>query len=149
MTQELLKELFQRDLEKLTSEIEAYKNEDDLWKIAPGISNSAGNLALHLIGNLKHFLGAVLGKNGYVRNRDGEFNDKGIPKQQLISDLKETQAIVSGVINHLSNDDLEATYPVEVFGKPMKTGYFLIHLYGHLNYHLGQVNYHRRLLSNL
>lgn len=147
MSQESLKKIFYRDLQKLISEIEAYNIETDLWKVAPGISNSAGNLALHLIGNLKHFFGAVLGKIGYVRNREAEFGDKHVPRSYIISELKETRAVVLGVLNHLSDTQMQEIYPVEVFGEPMKTEYFIIHLSGHLSYHLGQVNYHRRILS--
>ena len=48
--------LFERDLQKLKTEIELYKDEDNLWLIKKGIDNSAGNLCLHLIGNLSHFI---------------------------------------------------------------------------------------------
>lgn len=143
-----LKQLFTRDLEKLIVEISAYENQDDIWKTAPGISNSAGNLALHICGNLRHFLGAVLGNDGYLRNRDSEFQTKDIPADQLIAEAKVTISVVNQVMTFLPEESLNEIYPVELFGKPMTTGFFFIHLYGHLNYHLGQVNYHRRLLTS-
>lgn len=143
-----IKPLFQRDLDRLQSEINGYEQESDLWKVAPGILNSGGNLALHLMGNLRHFLGAVLGKDGYVRNREHEFEAKDISREALIAELKITESVVNHVLTHLPEESLQEIYPIEVFGYPMTTELFLIHLYGHLNYHLGQINYHRRLINN-
>jgi len=139
--------LFSRDLEKLKEELQSYQNTESIWKVAPGINNCAGNLALHLIGNINHFIGAILGNTGFKRDRDAEFNDKHVPLDQILNGIDETIDTVSKTMNKLTNQQLESDYPVEVFGKPMKTSYFILHLYGHLNYHLGQVNYHRRLLS--
>lgn len=142
-----LKELYTRDLQKLIVELEAYTNEADLWKVVPGINNSAGNLALHLIGNLRHFFGAVLGKDGFVRDREAEFSSKDIPLEHIISELKITLSVVNHVLTHLPKESLEEIYPLEVFGNPMLTQFFIIHLHSHLNYHLGQINYHRRILN--
>lgn len=143
-----LKELFDRDLQKLIAELEAYQNETDIWKTTPGINNSAGNLALHLIGNLRHFFGAVLGKDGFIRDREAEFSSRDIPRELLISDLKITLSVVNHVLTHLPKETLEEIYPLEVFGKPMLTQFFIIHLHSHLNYHLGQINYHRRMINS-
>ena len=74
-----LLQLFQRDLEKLKTEISSYKDEKKIWVISGEVKNSAGNLCLHLCGNLQHFIGAVLGNSGYVRNRDAEFTRKNVP----------------------------------------------------------------------
>lgn len=139
--------LFNRDLDKLKEELQAYESTETIWKVDPGINNSAGNLALHLIGNLNHFIGAILGKTGFKRDREGEFNDKNVPLDKIIQDVEITQTMIDNTLSKLTSETLESDYPVEVFGKPMNTTYFLLHLYGHLNYHLGQVNYHRRLLS--
>ncbi len=139
--------LFERDLGKLKQEISAYTNEKDLWVIQDGILNSSGNLCLHLVGNLKHFIGKILGGNAYERVREKEFSDKNIPSAELMSSVDETTAIVSQTLNRLSEDDLSKIYPVNVFGNEMTTESFILSLYGHLNYHLGQINYHRRLLD--
>ena len=147
MLTKILIELYERDLDKLRTEIESYSNEEDLWKTGDGISNSAGNLCLHLVGNLQHFLGAVLGESGYVRDRDAEFANKNVARSDLLATIDSTKTIVVETLNKLSDDDFAKTYPIEVFGHPMKTGYFLTHLTTHLNYHLGQINYHRRLLG--
>ena len=145
---ETLIQLYQRDLEKLKIEVGQYSSEDSLWAVSGGVTNSAGNLTLHLIGNLKHFIGAVLGGSGYVRDRDSEFAIKGVSKDELISALEETTEVVADTLRKLTADDLAKTYPLEVFGHPMTTEYFLVHLSTHLNYHLGQINYHRRLLAS-
>jgi hypothetical protein len=144
--QETLLDIFDRDLNKLIAEINLYKDENDLWAIKEGISNSAGNLCLHLMGNLNHFIGAVLGNTGYVREREKEFSDKNIPVKDLIHSIEKTMVVVKESLSKLSAADFEKTFPLEVFGKPLKTDLFMVHLATHLSYHLGQINYHRRLL---
>lgn len=148
MVIETLQKLFKRDLEKLKQEISSYKNEQNLWKIEKGIANSAGNLCLHLVGNLNAYIGAVFGKTGYVRNRDLEFSQKNISKDELVKKIEDTIKVVADGLNKLNEDDLEKEYPLFVFAEKTSSGYFLIHLAVHLGYHLGQVNYHRRLLDN-
>jgi uncharacterized damage-inducible protein DinB len=144
--QETLLDIFDRDLNKLITEINLYKDENDLWAIKEGISNSAGNLCLHLMGNLNHFIGAVLGNTGYVREREKEFSDKNIPVKDLIHSIEKTMAVVKESLSKLSAADFEKIFPLEVFGKPLKTDLFMVHLATHLSYHMGQINYHRRLL---
>lgn len=147
MLRKVLAELYERDLAKLRDEIEAYASEADLWKTSDGVSNSAGNLCLHLTGNLNHFFGAVLGNSGYVRDRDAEFANKHIPRSELVSGIDSAGYVVFSTLAELTEEDLDKPYPIEVFGHPMTTGYFLVHLATHLNYHLGQINYHRRLVG--
>lgn len=145
-TQSLLT-LFTRDLNKLAEEIRLYPDEASIWAVAPGIANSGGNLCLHLCGNLQHFIGTVLGGSGYVRNREAEFASKNIPRQQLLDEIEKTKAAISSTLPDLPHEQLHAPYPIEVFGHPMATVFFLMHLATHLGYHLGQVNYHRRLTT--
>lgn len=142
---EALQKLFERDLKKLKTEIESYGEESKLWIIEKEISNSAGNLCLHLCGNLQYYIGNVLGNSGYVRDRENEFAAKNVARQELLNQLDATQAIVKKTVSELKVADLEKIFPEQVFGYEMTTTFFLIHLSGHLNYHLGQVNYHRRL----
>lgn len=143
----VLVELYDRDLSKLKEEIALYGDEADLWKTDGEITNSAGNLTLHLIGNLRHFFGAVLGETGYVRDRDKEFSDGGVSRADLLAGVDQAAADVKATLAKLTADDLAKEYPIEVFGHPMTTEFFLVHLATHLNYHLGQINYHRRLLT--
>ena len=147
MLNETLKSLFKRDLTKLKEEIGAYQKERNIWLVADGISNSAGNLCLHLTGNINGFIGAQMGKTGYVRQRDLEFSLKDVPRAELIQKIEDTIVMVDSVLDSITTEQLEALYPMEVFGHPMTTEYFLVHLATHLDYHLGQVNYHRRLLD--
>lgn len=148
MLQNVLIEIFDRDLAKLKAEIEAYENEGDLWSVEGEIPNSAGNLCLHLAGNLRHFFGAILGGTGYMRDRDAEFASKFVPRAQLVEEVEAATSDVRSVLEKITDEDLQKNYPIEVFGKPMTTEFFVVHLATHLNYHLGQINYHRRFLSN-
>ena len=147
MILQTLKTLFNRDLDKLKFEIESYEFEKQIWAIDKNISNSAGNLCLHLVGNLNTYIGAEIGKTGYMRNRPLEFSLKDIPKSELIQKVEDTISVVNNALNNLTEADLETIYPQIVFEKEMTTGFFLIHLSTHLAYHLGQINYHRRLLD--
>lgn len=139
--------LFDRDLKKLAQEIAAFQNQDNLWKKQGAIPNSAGNLCLHLVGNLNTYLGANLAGTGYVRQRDLEFSMTHVPRQELLEQIEQTRLVVGHALKKLTLPDLDAPYPVQVFDFPMTTGYFLMHLAMHLSYHLGQINYHRRLLD--
>ena len=142
-----LSALFLRDLSILKKEIEAYKDEEKLWVKKGEINNSAGNLALHICGNLRHFIGSVLLKDGYQRDRTFEFNGK-IKKSEILNEIDETIESVSGFFEEVSKDLFNRQYPLEVLGHKMTIFFFMVHLYGHLNYHLGQVNYHRRILNS-
>ena len=142
-----LQQLFSRDINKLIEEITLYKDEGNLWRTEKEITNSAGNLCLHLVGNLKSFIGAVIGETGYVRNRPEEFAAKNVPREVLIKDLNEVITIVQQSLQQLPIENLDKEYPMQVFDKPLTYEQFLLHLYGHLSYHLGQINYHRRLLE--
>ena len=139
--------LFNRDLDHVINELQSYSDEEIIWHVQDNISNSAGNLALHLVGNLNHFIGATLGDTGYIRQRDKEFSDKNIPLTKINEMLLDTKEVVATVLNTLSDDKLQEEYrrnPSEAY---MTTEYFLLHLKSHLAYHLGQINYHRRLLD--
>jgi hypothetical protein len=142
-----IKSIFIRDLSKLKGEIESYPNENSIWEIRSDINNSAGNLTLHLIGNLNTYIGAELNKTGYIRNRELEFTRKNVPRVQLIKSIEATINVIENVLDQLSVTDLKKEYPTLIWEKKTSTEYVLIHLTTHLAYHLGQINYHRRLLN--
>jgi uncharacterized damage-inducible protein DinB len=144
---ETLRILFSRDLNKLKLEIESYQNEAKIWLVSEQILNSGGNLCLHLIGNLNTYIGAALGDSGYIRHRELEFSLKNIPKAELIAKIEETITVVDTALSNLSEEDLEHEFPVFVFEGKNSTDFILTHLTTHLAYHLGQINYHRRLLD--
>jgi hypothetical protein len=148
MLKDILLELYERDLGKVRAEIEAYPDETDIWKTGVGITNPAGNLCLHINGNLRHFFGSVLGSDGYVRNRDAEFASKNVARSELLAGVDAALASVRTTLEKITDEELAGTYPLEVFGGPINTGFFLTHLATHLNWHLGQINYHRRLLAS-
>jgi len=142
-----LADLFARDLARLIQELTAFPDTASTWKTAPGVSNAAGTLALHLEGGLRHFIGWQLGKIEYKRDRPLEFSARGVERAELIARLEAVKASIPPVIAALSDSDLSAIYPENVTGKPMTTRQWLIHLNGHLNYHLGQVDYLRRFAT--
>lgn len=144
---ETLRMLFNRDLNKLKLEIQSYQNEAKIWAVDEQILNSAGNLCLHLIGNLNTYIGAALGSSGYIRHRELEFSLKNIPRTELITKIDETIIVVDTTLSNLSEDQLEHEFPIIVFESKDSTGFILTHLTTHLAYHLGQINYHRRLLD--
>lgn len=148
MLKESLKSLFTRDLNKLKSEIEQYRNEQVIWQIDKAVLNSAGNLCLHLLGNLNTFVGGELGKTGYVRDRPLEFSQKDVPRAELISRVEATIKVVNDALDRLSDEDMEKDYPlVKIVEGGSSVAFMLIHLGTHLAYHVGQINYHRRLLD--
>lgn len=147
MITKVLNSIITRELLKLKIEIESYKDESNLWRIEKNISNSGGNLCLHLVGNLNAYIGAILGQTGYVRDRDAEFSLKNIPRKELIQKIEETILVIDKVIPRLTQEQLEREYPIIVLKEPTSTEFFLVHLATHLTYHLGQINYHRRLID--
>lgn len=147
MLKEVVIQLFQRDLHKLHGELEKYLDEANIWKTEKGIANSAGNLCLHLVGNLNTYIGREMGNSGYMRNRDQEFAQKDVPRAQLLKMIEETITIVTQTLQASDEGHWADQYPALVFDKPTSTEYMLVHLTCHLSYHLGQVNYHRRLID--
>lgn len=147
MIRETLVEIYTNDLRKVIAEIGKYKNDADLWKTSGEITNSAGNLALHLVGNINHFFGANLGKTGYVRERDLEFSDKNASRAEIIAKLENTIEVLHASLGSLSDEDLQNDYPEEFGGKTQTIFAVATYMLSHLNYHLGQINYHRRFLA--
>jgi len=145
LKQSLLK-IFERDLERLKLEISLFENESDLWIIAGDVKNSSGNLCLHVCGNLKYFVGSVLGGTDFIREREVEFSSKNVPRNKLLENCNETLFVVKSTLEQITEQVLQNNYPINVFNEKMTTEFFLIHLTTHLNYHLGQINYLRRLL---
>ena len=139
--------LFKRDLLRLREEISSYQTDANIWKVSEAISNSGGNLCLHLVGNLNTYIGKELGKTNYLRNRELEFSLKNVPRTDLIVMIDETTEIVMSVLDSLTPEEMQLDFPVLVLERVTTTEYMLIHLASHLNYHLGQINYHRRLLD--
>lgn len=137
---------FENDLNKLANEISLFKDEKSLWETKAGITNSAGTLALHLIGNLSHFIGKTLGGTNYVRNRDEEFSLRNVPQAKLISGINEIKETIKNTLSNLSPEDLQKDFSIKIKDEVLSTQNVLVYLLAHLNYHLGQVNYLRRMI---
>ena len=144
---ETVRQLIVRDLAAFERELNAYENEADIWAVPPGITNSAGNLALHAAGNLQHFIGAQLGGTGYVRDRPAEFTDRDVPREELVARLRAAAKAVEQGLDALPDGDLESSYRIRLGDLTLETGDFVAHLATHLAYHLGQVDYHRRIVT--
>ena len=136
-----------RELTSLRQEVEAYPSDADLWRVVPGIVNSGGTLALHLAGNLQHFVGAILGGSLYVRNREAEFTTRDLSRADVVRLVDDAIAAVQLTFRNLDPADLGLQYPEPVAKVHLNTGDFLTHLASHLAYHLGQVDYHRRIVT--
>lgn len=147
MLKNVLAQLFERDLNKLIEEINLYNSDENLWRLDKDLPNSGGNLALHIVGNINHYFGANLGNTGYVRERDLEFSDKDKSREEIVERLEKTLAVLRETITNLPDEKFDEDYPEELGGATQKTLPVIIHLLTHLNYHLGQVNYHRRFFS--
>ena len=139
--------LFERDIKKLAEELKLYPDEATIWQIKGDILNSGGNLTLHLIGNLRHFIGAIVGQTGYIRQRDLEFSSKNIPRETLTSELMDVSEMVKNVITAVPESQWLENFPVQKHGETVTMPFMMLHLLAHLEYHLGQVNYHRRLVG--
>jgi hypothetical protein len=147
MTPEYVARVLVRDVKAVRRELEAYPDETSVWALPPGVANSGGTLSLHLAGNLQHFFGAVLGGSGYKRDRATEFAKRDVPRSALIVELEAAIVGVGLGMSQVSEARLAEEFPEAIAGHRIVTGEWLIHLVAHTGYHLGQIDYHRRLVT--
>ena len=136
-----------RELRGMKNELLAYQDEGDIWRSVPGLPNTAGTVALHVAGNLQHFVGAQLGKSGYVRDREAEFGRRDVPVSEMVKELDRTVAALDAAFAKLEEEAMDRPFPQEIAGVRPTVGEFLVHLVAHLAYHLGQIDYHRRCVT--
>jgi hypothetical protein len=141
--------ILDRELATLRREVEAYPNEGDLWREIPGIANVGGTLALHLVGNIQHYLGAQLAHTGYVRDRPAEFARRNVPRAELVREIEAARAAVKAAGAAVSGRQLVADFPEVIAGCRFQIGEYLVHLVSHFAYHLGQLDYHRRVATGM
>jgi hypothetical protein len=139
--------ILDRELRSLRRELEAYPDERQIWQAVPGLANTAGTLALHLAGNLQHYVGARWGGTGYVRNRDAEFGRRDVPRAELIAEIERARAALAAGLGAVRPQELDAEFPELIGGCRVRTGDFLVHTAVHFAYHLGQVDSHRRVVT--
>jgi hypothetical protein len=142
-----VKRCLMRDLGGFELELDAYPDDASVWALPAGVRNSTGTLTLHGCGNLRHFIGGVLGASGYVRDRDAEFTTRDLPRVELEMLIAVTRDEVARALDHLDSDLLTGDFPLPVGGVTLSTGQFLVHLATHLTYHLGQADVHRRVVT--
>lgn len=147
MTIDWIRRVLVRDLASLAAQLEAYPDDASVWRKAPGVANPGGTLALHLAGNLRHFVGAQLGGTTYVRNREAEFATRGRSRGELVAEVAAARADVDRTLRGLHPDALDHPFPIPIGGVTLTTGQVLVHLTAHLGYHLGQLDYHRRIVT--
>ena len=147
MTGQTLAAIITRELRAIERELNAYPTEDQIWQLPTGLPNSAGTLALHAAGNLQHFIGAILGGSSYVRDRDAEFNRRNVPRSELVAELHRAAASVQETLPRIDRATLDAPYPLPVANRRLVTSDFLTHLAAHLAYHVGQLDFHRRIVT--
>lgn len=138
---------FLRDIDKFIAETEAFPSEESIWLTGGDVKNPAGTLGLHIAGNLQHFIGAVLGGTGYVRQRDLEFSTRGVARTEVVAGLQTARTVVKEVLGNMNDAQLTEIFPADHFGENRSTLHALLHLQSHLSYHLGQLNYLRRLVA--
>ncbi|HEY5748841.1 MAG TPA: DUF1572 family protein [Chryseolinea sp.] len=147
MLSSVLASFYERDIRKLIEEINLFKNEENLWRTHGSVKNSSGNLALHIIGGTNYLFGTILAQTGYVRDRDQEFIRKGVPRKDLVTQLEALIPMINKTVNGLTPEQLDAEYPLVFDDAKRPKSYLFVQLLLHLNYHLGQVNYLRRVLE--
>ena len=147
MLNSILANFYERDIRKLIEEVNLFRNEEDLWRTQGSVKNPGGNLALHIIGGLNYLIGATLAQTGYVRDRDQEFIKKNVARKDLVAGLEELIPMINETVNALTQEQMEAEYPLIFDNMKTSSSYVLVQLLLHLNYHLGQVNYIRRIFE--
>jgi hypothetical protein len=147
MLNNVLATLYERDLRKWIEEVNLFQSEENLWKTTGTVKNSSGNLTLHIIGGLNHYVGATLAHTGYVRDRPQEFARKGVPRQELVAELEALIPLIKSTLNNFAAAQMDSQFPVIFDDAYNSNSYVLVRLYAHLDYHLGQVNYLRRILE--
>lgn len=139
--------LLLRELDGFSREVSLFPDDASLWRTVPGITNSAGNLTLHVVGNLRYFVGKVLGGESYVRDRDAEFGRRSGTREELLSELQKTADVVRRVLGKFPASRAAEDFPEPVMGMRLRTDVFLLHLCVHAGFHLGQAGYLRRAVT--
>ena len=150
MSSDLSSELtrfFLRELACLRRELEAYPDEDLIWHVPSGAPNSSGTLALHLSGNIQHYIGAILGGNDYARDRDAEFTTRGLSRADLLDHVAAAERTVSAILPQIHDSSLTEPFSEPMRGVTLSKREAFLHVAMHLAYHIGQVDYHRRLVT--
>jgi hypothetical protein len=143
----ILIDLYEKELDKLKNEINSYKSEEQIWNLPESIQITGGNLCLFLAGNLQHFIGAMIGDSGYIRNKEAELKAKNVSRERLLEEIENTRQVVVDTLEQVSKSELLKIFPNKDFEEPVTTEYYLIHLLSNFSYYLGQIHLHRKLVD--
>lgn len=147
MLPSIVEKLVTRELRAVKRELETYPDDASVWRQIPGMPNTGGTLALHVAGNIQHFFGAILGRDGFKRDRDAEFARRDVPRRELLAGIDAAIASVERTLRTVSADSLTRPYPEPIAKRTVSSSFFVVHLMTHLAYHLGQLDYHRRAVT--
>jgi uncharacterized damage-inducible protein DinB len=113
-------------------------NEKEIWWRPNAASNSAGNLAFHLAGNVRQWIVSGLGEAPDFRRRDEEFAERGpLPRTKLVRGLRTAVDEACRVLRRLTADDLTETHTIQ---KLRVTGLNAVqHVVEHFAFHSGQI----------
>jgi len=137
--------LYARELDRLADQVSEYPSDAALWSTSGAQKNAPGTLALHLSGGLLAMVGASLGGTGYVRDRDREFSERDVPREEVVRRVRACRDVVVPIIEGLDDGTLAEVYPAPTSPAyaGMTTRAFLMHLLWHVGWHLGHIYYHR------
>lgn len=142
----ILIDLYCKELDKLKDEINAYENDELVWKLTDQVQVTGGNICLYLAGNLQHYIGNMIGDSGYIRNKEAELKAKNVSRERLMEEIENTRQIVVDTLEQVSKAELLKVFPTKDFEESVTTEFYLVHLLNNFCFHLGQINFHRKLV---
>ena len=123
--------------------------DDSIWKCPVPGQVSPANQVLHLTGNLRHFMGHLVGGSDYKRDRDREFKtEPSATKAEILAGWETACEETREVLQDLDDDQLLKEAPVERFPGGVPVHRYILRLLGHLTYHAGQIRSLYRILQN-
>ena len=147
LIKETKRRLFEEGVVRIKKSL-SLMTEAQIWHRPNENSNSAGNLVLHLCGNVRQWLLTGLGKNPDIRTRQAEFDEKGpIATKALLEKLDQVMKEVDEMLDSLKPEDLTATHLVQGYQENGVS--ILVHVVEHFSYHVGQITYIVKALNDL
>ncbi len=120
--------------------------EDQIWKRPNEVSNSAGNILLHLCGNTRQYLVSALSDQPDIRERDEEFSAKGgYSKEELQIKLTATVEEATGILQTMDEYRLMKIHSVQGFN--LSGIAIIVHVTEHYSHHTGQIIFWTKLLT--
>ena len=119
--------------------------EEQIWQRAGEASNSLGNLALHLAGNLRQWILHGVGGQPDTRVRDEVFAARGgFNREHMLAALRDTVEQANAVIREA---DLSKQIHVQKYDVTALEG--IMHVLEHFSYHTGQIAFATKALLDV